>query len=126
MKRIVIDVDDQTIQSILITLRLHSHAVALLPGGLRMTWDVEDNSATFTMTRLCQNVSDPLPGDNEIAIVRKHAGGQLDISALPQLWSEALTNDRGMTYTWRGFAWKLRLETISLKDLFGQGESNAA
>jgi hypothetical protein len=123
VKRNIIDVEDQTIQSVLITLRLHAHAVALLPDGLRMTWDAEGDNATFTMTRLCQKISDPLPGDNEIATVRKHAGGQMDLSALPQLWSEALTNDKGTTYTWRGLAWRLRLETISLKDLLGQGET---
>jgi hypothetical protein len=110
MNRTILD-PSHSLDSLLAQLRFHEHAVVRLSSGLRLTWDQTGdgaNDATFTATRLNDS-----PAAAEVDRLRQAGGALFDLSATPQPCEETLTrNDKA--YTWRGWGWAMRLETIDL------------
>lgn len=107
--RKVINTAGKKLVAIIVEIMTHSHAVAKLSGGLRLTWDREGSAAQFTLTRPAPGA----PGAVEIEVTRKAVGDRMQLVGPGEMWTERAER-AGQFGLWHGLRWQLVVEEVKL------------
>lgn len=107
--RKVINAAGKKLVAIIVELMTHSHAVAKLSGGLRLTWDRDGSAAQFTLTRPAPGA----PGAVEIEVTRRAAGDRMQLVGPGEMWTERAER-AGQFALWHGLRWQLVVEEVKL------------